>query len=162
MLVDSQTECETLSGVWGYERFQLFLLGVKVELFTNHKALLQIYWRTSKLSARIKRCVLRLQLFDFVIEYKKGAENPPDALSRFSIRNEIEKSYSVTNEYVNFITQRRSESVDIDEIRHETQMEDTLNLVIKTLKDNSWPKNSPSLHPFQKFYKNYVSKTIFF
>ena len=43
MLVDSQTECETLSGVWGYERFQLFLLGVKVELFTNHKALLQIY-----------------------------------------------------------------------------------------------------------------------
>ena len=29
-------------------------------------------------------------------------------------------------------------------------MDDTLNLVIKALKDNSWPKNSSSLHPFSK------------
>ena len=97
-----------------------------------------------------------------MIKYKEGAENPADALSRLSMRSEIEKSYSVTNEYVNFITQTRSQSVDIDEIRHETQMEDTLNLVIKTLKENSWPINSPSLHPFQKFHKNYLCKTIFF
>ena len=29
-------------------------------------------------------------------------------------------------------------------------MDATLNLVIKALKDNNWPKNSPSLHPFSK------------
>ena len=39
-----QTESEALAVVWGYERFQLFLLRVfffllKFELFTYHKAL---------------------------------------------------------------------------------------------------------------------------
>ena len=92
----------------------------------------------------------------------KGTENPADALSRLSIQSEIEKSHCVTNEYVNFITHTRSQSVDIDEIRHETRMEDILNLVIKTLQDNSWPKNSLSLHPFQKFHKNSVCTKIFF
>ena len=51
---------------------------------------------------------------------------------------------------MNFIIETRSQSIDIDEIRHETLMDDTLNLVIKALKDISWSKNSPSLHPFSK------------
>ena len=42
----------------------------------------------------------------------------------------------------------RSQSIDIDKIRHETQMDNTLNLVIKALKDNSWPKNALSLQLF--------------
>ena len=54
------------------------------------------------------------------------------------------------HEYVIFTTETRSQSIDIDEIRHETLMDDTLNLVIKALKNNSRPKNSPSLHPFSK------------
>ena len=36
----SQTEREGLAVVWGYERFQFFLLGVNFELFTDHKAFL--------------------------------------------------------------------------------------------------------------------------
>ena len=125
----------------------LFLLGIKFELFT---VLLQIYSRKSKPSARIERWVLRLQQFDFEIKYKKGTENPADALSRFSTQSEIENLHSVTDKYVNFIIETRSQSIDIDEIRHATLMDDTLNLVINTLEDNSWPKNSPSLHPLLK------------
>ena len=60
------------------------------------------------------------------------------------------ESRSVTDEYVNFIIVIRSQFIVIDEIRHETQMDNTLNLVIKALKDNNWPKNSPRLHPFSK------------
>ena len=51
---------------------------------------------------------------------------------------------------MNFITEARSQSIDIDEIKYETLMDDTLNLVIKALKDNTWPKNSPTLHPILK------------
>ena len=66
------------------------------------------------------------------------------------MESEIEKSRSVTDEYVNFIIETKSQSIDIDEIRHETLIDDTLNLVIKALKDNSWPKSSPSLYLFSK------------
>ena len=62
----------------------------------------------------------------------------------------IEKSRSVTNKYVNYVIETVSQSIDIEEIRNETLMDNTVNLVIKTLKDNSWPKNSLSLLPFSK------------
>ena len=146
----SQTEREAFAVLWGYERFWLFLLGVDFELFTDHKALVQIYSCRSKASAKIGRWVLRLQLFDYEIKYKNGIENPADALSRLSIRSQIEKSRNVTDKYVNFIIETRSQSIDIDKIRHETQMDDTLSLIIKALEDNHWPNNSPSLHPFSK------------
>ena len=51
----SQPEREALDVVSGCERFRSFLLGIKFELFTDHKALLQIYFRTSKPSAGIER-----------------------------------------------------------------------------------------------------------
>ena len=72
-------------------------------------------------------------------------------LSRgFLYKAKIEKSRSVTNKYVNYVIETVSQSIDIEEIRNETLMDNTVNLVIKTLKDNSWPKNSLSLHPFSK------------
>ena len=72
-------------------------------------------------------------------------------LSRgFLYKAKIEKSRSVTNKYVNYVIETVSQSIDIEEIRNETVMDNTVNLVIKTLKDNSWPKNSLSLHPFSK------------
>ena len=40
-------------------------------------------------------------------------------------------------------------------------MNDTLNLVIKALEGNSWPKNSPSLYPFSKISQElYVENNI--
>ena len=51
----SQPDFEALDVVSGCERFRSFLLGIKFELFIDHKALLQIYFRTSKPSAGIER-----------------------------------------------------------------------------------------------------------
>ena len=85
----SQTEHEPLAVVWGCDRFRLSLLGIKFELFTDLKALLQIYSRTSKPSVRIERWALRLQQFDFEIKYKKGTENAADAISRLLYKTRL-------------------------------------------------------------------------
>ena len=129
----SQTESEALAVIWVCEYFRLFLVGVKFELFTAHKALL------------VYQSLLQGSKDGFYI-YNRLL----DALLSHSMQSEIGKSRSFTDEYVNFIIERRSQSIDIGKIRHETQMDDTLYLVIKAVKDNNWPKNSPTLHPFSK------------
>ena len=58
--VDSHTEKEALAVVWGCERFHMYLIGTKFDLFTDHKALEVIFTPTSKPTARIERWALRL------------------------------------------------------------------------------------------------------
>ena len=156
----SQTEHEAHAVVWGSAFLAFFPYGINFKLFIDHKALLQIYSHTSKPSVRIERWVLCLQQFDFEIKHKKGTKNPEDALLRLSIQSKIEKSCSVTNIYENFIIETRSLSKDTDKIRHETLMDDTLNLVIKaqTAKEftefTSLFKNfARTLHAKQHFFK---------
>ena len=57
----SQTEKEALGLVWGCERFHMYLVGSKFELWTDHRPLEFIFSVKSKPSARIERWVLRLQ-----------------------------------------------------------------------------------------------------
>ena len=56
----SHTETEALTVVWRCERFHMYLIGTKFDLFTDHKALEVIFTPTSKPTARIERWALRL------------------------------------------------------------------------------------------------------
>ena len=51
----SHTEKEALAVVWRCERFHIYLIGTKFDLFTDHKALEVIFTPTSKPPARIER-----------------------------------------------------------------------------------------------------------
>lgn len=85
----SQTEKEALALVWACERFSLYVVGQQFRLITDHKPLEVIYGDRSKPSARIERWVLRLQPFDFKVEYKPGKYNIADPLSRLSAQRSV-------------------------------------------------------------------------
>lgn len=57
----SHTEKEVLVVVWGCERFHMYLIGTKFDLFTDHKALEVIFTPTSKPPARSEHWALQLQ-----------------------------------------------------------------------------------------------------
>ena len=62
----SQTEKEALAGVWGCERFNLYLSRLEsFQLVTDRKALEAIYGPKSKQSARVLRWVLCLMPFKY-------------------------------------------------------------------------------------------------
>uniref|UniRef100_A0A3Q3ECH9 ribonuclease H n=1 Tax=Labrus bergylta TaxID=56723 RepID=A0A3Q3ECH9_9LABR len=103
----SQTKKEALAIVWSCEHFHLYIYGHPVTLVTDHKAL-EIIWNNprSKPPARIERWGLRLQPYNFKMEYRKGADNPADYMSRHPIRFDTAdnaRATKVAEEYVNFI-----------------------------------------------------------
>lgn len=78
-----QTEKEALAIVWACERLHHYLFGTKFQLMTDHKPLEVIYGNKRKqTSARIERWVLRLQSYDFTVQYISGERNIADPLSR--------------------------------------------------------------------------------
>lgn len=101
----SQTEKEALAIVWSCEHFHLYIYGHPFILVTDHKAL-EIIWNNprSKPPARIERWGLRLQPYNFKVEYRKGADNPADYMSRHPICSQAgdsTRATKVAEEYVN-------------------------------------------------------------
>lgn len=81
-----QTEKECYAIVWAMEKFYMYLYGKRFTLITDCKPLQYLFNRVrSKPSARIERWILRLQAFDFDVQYEPGDKNLADSFSRLSI-----------------------------------------------------------------------------
>ena len=78
----SQTEREALGLVWGCERIHMYLYGMEFTLLIDHKPLETIYSTSSRNSARIERCVLRLEPYKLRVQYVPGKQNLTDSFSK--------------------------------------------------------------------------------
>ena len=85
----AQVEKETLASVFAVERFRSYLFGKHFVLQTDHKPLLSIVKKAlSDAPKRLQRLLLRLQSFDFELEFVPGKDLLiADALSRAYISN---------------------------------------------------------------------------
>jgi len=71
-----------LSIVWGIKVFRLYLLGQKFNIITDHRALIWLF-NLENPGSRLTRWRLKLEEYQYIIQYKPGSSNTnADALSR--------------------------------------------------------------------------------
>lgn len=138
----SQTEKEALALVWACERFQQYVYGIEFTLETDHRPLQFIYSKRSKPSARIERWVLRLQSYQFTVEYKPGSQNIADSLSRL-VNQDTERvcGRNVAEEYVYFAAKKAvPRAMTAHEIEEASAVDEELSAVRKCIKSGNWEK----------------------
>nr|XP_022296799.1 uncharacterized protein K02A2.6-like [Crassostrea virginica] len=160
----AQIEKELLAVVFGLERFENYTYGRHVEVESDHKPL-EIIHRKNLHSApkRLQRMLLRLQKFDYHVNYKKGTEMYfADTLSRAYLKAQpedlkekdpIEVHHVDYREYLPVSEQR------IAEIRKATDRDQTSNLLKEVIK-NGWPETkaevSQDIHAYFPFREELV------
>ena len=88
----STTEKELLAVVFALDKFQSYLIGSKMIVYTDHAALRYLFSKKDS-KARLIRWILFLKEFDLEIRDKKGSENViVDHLSRLIVESTIDSS----------------------------------------------------------------------
>jgi transposase InsO family protein len=109
------------------DKFKYYIYGGKVEVFTDHKAIVFLLNKQKELSGRIARWCLKLkELQEYVtFKFKKGSENfQADCLSRYPIMDMVEGSnigeicdvYAITVEKKNNFERSQNEDGEIQNL----------------------------------------------
>lgn len=121
-------ERELLACVFGAERFHTYLFGKHFTIQSDHRPLDMISKKNlTAAPARLQRMLLRLQKYDYEIQYKPGSEVIlADSLSRLPKKmKEAEIGFDVAVCFVQFSTQR------LAELREETRQDAVLSCLMK-------------------------------
>ena len=147
----SQTEREALGVVWACEKFHLYLYGKHFKILSDHQPLKVLYSPTGKPSPRILRWGLRLQSYDFDIQYIPGHLNPADMLSINPVRMDKRNDGDEMEEYINtIISYATPKAISLSEIIKESENDFTLQKVLKCIKSNEWNFKDDNLQLYHK------------
>ena len=150
----AQIEKETLSIVFGTERFHEYLYGHHFTVFNDHQPLKSIFKKSiTQCPPRIQRFFMKLQKYDFNLEYSPGKSMVvSDALSRAYLNN-----HSTEIDDVDLIhsVQFTFDTLPISEARlNQLQQETASDHILQQLKEvtlNGWPEKRsipPSIKPY--------------
>ena len=145
-LTDAETryaciERELLAIVYGVERFHTYLYGQKFTVRTDHKPLVMILQKPLvNAPPRLQRMLLRLQQYDFQIEYKPGKDMTlADTLSRLpSPGNKETIDLDMT------IGQVRFSASKVKQLQEESKKDPQLSQLIPIIAQG-WPESIKSL-----------------
>lgn len=143
----AQIEKELLSVVFTLERFNQYVYGKHITVFTDHKPLIPLMKkRIHDSPARIQRLMLRLQRYDITMVFRRGKDHIiPDTLSRAPVEKELtssEKSLSRECELVvHAVVDNINSSPNMkDRIKYESAKDDVLSNIMHFI-ETGWPKS---------------------
>ena len=156
----AQIEKELLAIVFGFERFHSYLYGRdNITVETDHKPLEAIFKKPlSAAPLRLQKMLLKLQKYNFQVQYKRGTEMyVADALSRVKWSEEYpakEKEF-----HVNSIVASSFVYDNLEEFKEKSETDDVLQ-ILKEVIQNGWPENKRNapeeIHSFWSF-RNEIS-----
>lgn len=150
-------EKELLAILFGLERFHQYTYGKHVIVESDHKPLEAIVKKPlANTPPRLQRMLLRLQTYDFSVNYKHGKLLViPDMLSRAYIKDNRDNMSDDIECFVNMVIQNKPVSDSkLEQIKHESKHD----VVMSKLKDvirDGWPEVKYDLPQKVREYWNF-------
>lgn len=148
-----QTQREALGIVWGAEHFWYYLLGRRFTVRTDAQGITFILKRDHTQTKRIMRrsdaWALRMEAFDYTVEYVKGEDNIADSSSRLveGMGTDSFEDGPTPGEIMCFTLDAPgditfgSNGVTREEVKWHSERDETTKAVIESLQSNVWPRS---------------------